>query len=103
MNGPRGAPTLIYLYWEPLDAGLSPLFVEHRAEISAFVERVADGIPSLEPMTYAELWEAWAKTDNASLLAHVQNPRARYEVPAWAWEGISRVNGRISNAWLLND
>jgi hypothetical protein len=95
--------TLVYLYWEPLDAGLSPLFAEHRAEIAAFTERVAGGNPSLESMSYAELWETWVASGSANLLAHVQHLRSRYEVPAWAWEGVSWVDGRITNALILND
>jgi hypothetical protein len=83
------SPTLVYLYWEPLDASLSPLFAAHRDEVKHFAERIAGGIPSFESITYAELWEAWAATDNDGLLSHVQSLRCRYEVPVWGIEGVS--------------
>ena len=94
---------LVYLYWEPLDADLSPLFGQHRDEISAFAERVSGGSPSFEAMTYHELWAAWDSLGNTVLSNHVRNLRSRYEVPAWSWEGVSWVDGRITNAGLIND
>ena len=61
-NQPNGTDvTLVYLYWEPLDAALSPLFARHRAEIDTFAERVAGGSPRFEAMGYAELWKAWGR------------------------------------------
>lgn len=76
--------TLLYIYWEPLDAGLSPLFAEHRAEVAAFAERVAGGTPAFESMGYAELWDGWAASNKTTLIVHVRRLRARYEIPAWA-------------------
>lgn len=97
-----GAPsTLVYLYWEPMDADLSPLFAEHRAEIAAFAKRVAGGQPRFEAMSYPELWNAWEETGDAFLGRHVAALRARYEVPAWAWEGVEWRDGRLCSAsWL---
>jgi hypothetical protein len=91
---------LIYLYWEPLDHALSPLFHKHRDEITEFAERVAGGKPSFAAT--AELWDAWDRRGDAGLCKHVQHLRERYEVPAWSWEGVSWVNGRITNAGLLD-
>ncbi len=99
----RADSTLIYLFWEPLDAGLSPLFAEHRAEISAFVERVAGGSPRFEAMSYLELWDQWAAADYAALCAHAGALRARYEVPAWAWDGVEWVDGRLRSASWINE
>ncbi len=93
--------TLVYLYWEPMDAGLSPLFAEHRQEIAEFAERIAGGTPRFEAMSYPELWDAWAPSDDSRLVAHVGALRARYEVPAWAWEGVEWRDGRlVSASWL---
>jgi hypothetical protein len=95
--------TLVYLYWEPLDAGLSPFFAQHRAEIAAFSGRVAGGHPTFETMSYAELWDEWATSGDERLTAHVAALRSRYEVPAWAWEGVTWINGRITNEGFLDD
>lgn len=93
--------TLVYLYWEPMDAGLSPLFAEHRQEIAEFAKRIAGGKPRFEALSYFELWDAWANSNDARLVAHVAAVRARYEVPAWAWEGVEWKNGRLQSAsWL---
>jgi len=93
--------TLVYLFWEPLDAGLSPLFAKHRQEIAQFAERIAGGTPRFEALSYYELWDAWANSDDPRLAAHVAALRARYEVPAWAWEGVEWRDGRlVSASWL---
>jgi hypothetical protein len=101
-RGRSDMPTaLIYLYWEPMDAGLSPLFDEHRAEIDAFADRLAGGTPTFEAMSYPELWNAWDETGDPFLKRHAAALRARYEVPAWAWEGTEWRNGRLCSAsWL---
>jgi hypothetical protein len=101
LGQPARPTTLVYLYWEPMDAGLSPLFEEHRAEIAGFAERVAGGSPRFEAMSYPELWNAWDETGDPFLARHVAALRARYEVPAWAWEGVEWRDGRLRSAsWL---
>ena len=93
--------TLVYLFWEPMDAGLSPLFAKHRQEIAEFAERIAGGAPRFEALSYYELWDAWANSDDPRLAAHVAALRACYEVPAWAWEGVEWRDGRlVSASWL---
>ena len=95
--------TLVYLYWEPLDAGLSPVFARHRREIDMFAERVAGGTPAFRAMSYFELWERWAHSGEPSLAAHVAALRARYEVPAWAWEMVEWKDGRLQSAdWMMD-
>jgi len=99
-NADRPA-TLVYLYWEPMDAGLSPLFAEHRREIAEFAERVAGSNLKFEAMSYPELWSDWDNSGDDRLVAHVAALRARYEVPAWAWEGVEWKKGRlVSASWL---
>ncbi len=98
---PARLTTLVYIFWEPMDADFSPLFAEHRAEIAAFAERVAGGSPGFEAMSYPELWNAWDETGDPFLTRHVAALRARYEVPAWAWEGVEWRDGRLCSAsWL---
>ncbi len=94
---------LTYLYWEPMDAGFSPLFEQHREEIAAFATQLADGAPRFEAISCFALWEAWADSEDPRLRAHAATLRARYEVPAWAWEGVDWVDGRLGTAdWLMD-
>lgn len=99
-SNPDELVTLVYLYWEPMDEGLSPLFEEHRQEIAAFAERVAGGSPQFEALSWFDLWNDWAETGEPLLQRQVAELRARYEVPAWAWEGVSWVDGRLTNSGL---
>ncbi len=92
--------TLVYLYWEPMDEGLSPLFEEHRQEIAEFARRVAGGSISFEALSWFDLWNDWAETGDPLLQLQVAELRARYKVRAWAWEGVSWVNGRLTNSGL---
>ncbi len=75
---------LTYLYWEPMDAGFSPLFEQHREEVAAFAKQLADGAPRFEAISCFALWDAWADSKDPHLRAHAATLRARYEVPAWA-------------------
>jgi hypothetical protein len=84
---------LVYLYWEPLDAGQSPVFAGHRAEIAAFTQRVAGGNPSFESMSYGELWAAWAASGNVRLITHARNLWSRYAVAALAAEDSAQADG----------
>jgi hypothetical protein len=97
---PGEPATLVYLYWEPMDEGLSPLFEEHRQEIAAFADRVAGGSPRFEALSWFDLWNDWSETGDPLLQRQVAELRARYEVPAWAWEGVSWADGRLTNSGL---
>jgi len=107
-RGPAGdtaaAPAaLTYLYWEPMDADFSPLFEQHRDEIAAFANQLADDAPRFEAISCIALWDAWADSEDPRLSAHAATLRARYEVPAWAWEGVDWVDGRLGTAnWLMD-
>jgi hypothetical protein len=99
-SNPDQPATLVYLYWEPMDEGLSPLFEEHRQEIATFAERVAGGSPRFDALSWSDLWNDWSEAGNPLLRRQVAKLRARYEVPAWAWEGVSWVDGRLTNSGL---
>lgn len=88
---PDAPATLVYLYWEPMDEGLSPLFEEHRDEIARFAERVAGGATRFEALSWFNLWNDLAETGDPLLQRQVAERRARYEVPARAWEGVTWV------------
>lgn len=80
--------TLLYLFWEPRDACLSPLFAEHRAEIGRFTQAVAGSDIAFASMCYSDLWEGWIESEDPRLREHATRLRARYWIPAWAWEGV---------------
>ena len=73
--------TLLYLYWEPLNAEDFPVYAAHRADIERFGNAVAGDAIAFRPMSYAELWAAWEAQDGPEWLHdHVRALRARYEV-----------------------
>ena len=73
--------TLVYLFWEPSDSRLHPVFAAHRAEIELLRRRVAkSGVPML-PMSVRELWDHWlSDLPGAGLRDHVTALDARYDV-----------------------
>jgi hypothetical protein len=80
--------TLLYLFWEPSNAGAHPFFAEHRAEVTRFADSVAGGGPEFIAMSYPELWRSWdAHPDTKWLRTHVGRLRARYGV------AVSRPRG----------
>lgn len=73
--------TLLYLYWEPMNPGVSPIFAEHRDEIDRFARAVAEERLSFAAMSYPELWADWATAATPPWLhAHVERLRGRYGV-----------------------
>ena len=82
-------------------AFLSKLFAKHRSEIDEFADRVAGSTLKFVAKSYPELWSDWDASGHAFLTQHVAALRARYEVPAWAWEGVEWRDGRLGSAsWL---
>jgi len=72
---------LLYLYWEPVNAGDFPEFVRHRDEVDRFSRTVAAASPAFASITYRDLWQLWASSAlPAWLLHHVTALRARYEI-----------------------
>lgn len=72
---------LVYLFWEPQDVGVHPVFAAHRKEVEALRQRVAaSGVPIL-PMSVRELWTGWLQTNpGAGLRDHVTALDSRYSV-----------------------
>jgi len=104
-GNPANAPAaLTYVYWEPLDAGFSPLFEQHREELAAFAKGLGGGGgPRFEAISCFALWDGWAHSEDPHLRAHVAALRARYEVPAWAWECAEWRDGRLGTAnWMMD-
>ncbi|HUT51626.1 MAG TPA: hypothetical protein VM325_20045 [Alphaproteobacteria bacterium] len=74
-----GKIVLLYLYWEPTNAGQFDAFVSHRAEIKAFGAEVGDDIVEFKSLTYAELWDSWDSSSDPLAKKHVEWLRSRYE------------------------
>ena len=72
--------TLLYLYWEPLNAVFHPLFKEHLDETAAFTEQIDGCDLTFEAMTYNDLWSSWDETAPPWLGTHLRDLRARYAV-----------------------
>lgn len=78
----KGRPaTLLYLYWEPLDADRRPVLRQHRREVERFSRVVAGGFPTFRAQSYPDLWAAWDQTTEPKWLRdHAATVRARYAI-----------------------
>ena len=61
VGGANIPATLLYLYWEPLNAARFDEFDEHRAETLAFAKAVEGPGIGFAAMSYLDLWAAWAR------------------------------------------
>ena len=76
---PERPTTLIYLYWEPLDADQFEEFGRHRTEASELADAVRDARVTFAAQSFEAMWREWAARDVPSwLAAHVDRLRARY-------------------------
>ena len=72
---------LLYLYWEPQDAGQYEALSRHAEEVDRFRAAVSDPVVRFETMTYAELWASWDDLGQPPWLrTHVAELRSRYAV-----------------------
>jgi hypothetical protein len=69
---------LLYLWWEPLNAAEHSVFAQHRAEVAHFASRVSGAFPSIEAMTYPELWRTWLASGDSRLRQHAERLKERY-------------------------
>lgn len=53
--------TLLYLYWEPLNAARFDEFAEHRAEVDRFARAVAGSDIAFQALSCLDLWAAWSR------------------------------------------
>jgi hypothetical protein len=86
-NFPDRPVTLLYLFWEPLDADAFPEFRRHREEVQRFARAIAaggDGVGKIgfRAASFEELWRDWVRmADPPDWLAdHLRLLRARYGV-----------------------
>lgn len=81
-NTPTMPATLLYLYWEPLNAARYEEFDEHHQEIELFQAAVAGADIDFVPMSYLDLWASWSRDENAPkwLAMHIARLHQRYSI-----------------------
>jgi hypothetical protein len=78
---PDRPTTLLYLFWEPLDAARFPEFGVHRRELAELSEAVAEARVGFAARSLNALWREWdAQPSPPWLRRHVARLRARYGV-----------------------
>jgi hypothetical protein len=78
---PDRPTTLLYLYWEPLDADRYAAFGTHRRELHALSEALRDARVAFAARSLHALWSEWEAMASPSWSArHVARLRARYDV-----------------------
>lgn len=78
---PDRPSTLLYLYWEPLDADQFEAFQQHRGELDGLTAAVADARVAFASRSFDSLWRDWDQLSSPSWLSgHVARLRARYGV-----------------------
>jgi hypothetical protein len=76
------AATLLYLYWEPVNADQYKEIRDHTTEVAELREALRDTVVQFEAMTYADLWASWDRLTQPSWLpAHLAELRKRYALP----------------------
>ena len=78
---PDRSSTLLYLYWEPLDAEAYDAFRSHREELDALIDAVDGARVDFAADSFDRLWQDWSKRDSPEWLSdHVARLRRRYAV-----------------------
>jgi hypothetical protein len=79
---PHRQITLLYLYWEPKNAGDEVAFQRHRDEVENFSNGLDDPNVTFAAQSYPELWSDWAASvDQQWVRSLVSELRARYVIP----------------------
>ncbi len=78
---PDRTSTLVYHYWEPLDAASYDEFRHHRQELVALTAAIADARVKVVAESFDVLWQHWLDQDGPDWIdAHVARLRSRYAV-----------------------
>jgi hypothetical protein len=78
---PERPATLVYLYWEPLNADEFAEFCRHRAEVVEVAKAVADARVTMDGLSFEAMWREWAALNTPEWLpGHLDRLRARYSV-----------------------
>jgi hypothetical protein len=76
---PEGAvPTLLYIFWEPLDWQDLKECRKHREEVETFANSLSNSQIQFRAMSYNELWDQWKAVPE--LAKHAEELIARYQV-----------------------
>ncbi len=71
-------PTLLYIFWEPLNWQELEECGKHKEEVECFADAVAHSQIKFRWMTYNDLWREW--TGIPDLTTHAQRLKSRYQV-----------------------
>jgi hypothetical protein len=78
---PDRSSTLVYLYWEPLDAMSYDEFRHHRHELARLAAAVDGARVDVFTQNFDSLWQSWLDHGGPAWLdAHVERLRSRYAV-----------------------
>jgi len=78
---PDRPSTLVYLYWEPLDAASYDEFRHHRQELATLCAAVDGARVEIVAQSFDTLWQNWLDQSGPDwLAAHVDRLRSRYAV-----------------------
>jgi hypothetical protein len=78
---PERSTTLLYLFWEPLDAAQFDEFRRHRDELASLSETLRGTRVGFEARSFGSLWREWLDRGSPSwLTSHVTRLRTRYSV-----------------------
>jgi hypothetical protein len=76
-----GRVVLLYLFWEPVNAGDFEVFGEHRRELHEFARVVAGDRIEFAYQSYPELWCQWEALEvHVTQRQYFERLRARYLV-----------------------
>ena len=76
---PEGRVVLLYLFWEPANAG-HRAFTSHRRELQKFADLVAGDRVEFSYHGYPELWNEWSQSDKPKTRDHATRLKDRYLV-----------------------
>ncbi|MGH6898151.1 MAG: hypothetical protein ACREJ5_16655 [Geminicoccaceae bacterium] len=86
---PERPTTLLYLYWEPLNAEEFDEFCHHRREAAELRAAVGEARVAFDAQSFDAIWRQWADHRAPAWLAdHVDRLRARYSVPIAAGKPV---------------
>ncbi len=78
---PDRPATLLYLFWEPLDASAYGEFRDHREELLNLVDGIHGAQVGFAAESFDELWHGWSDRPAPAWIAgHVARLRSRYAV-----------------------
>lgn len=79
---PTRQRALVYVYWEPANAGDHVAYANHRKEVADFAHRVRGCATRFIALSHADLWRDWEQRACwPGLQVHIARLRRRYDFP----------------------